>query len=113
MLTFTFVKKIEMRRFALLVFLLIFSFLLRAQKYPEPIYTVKGLAINGYDAVAYFSVSQPVEGSENFSYDWNGSKWLFSSQENLELFKSDTDKYVPQYGGYCAWGMKNGYKSKN
>ena len=101
-----------MRRFTLLVSLLIFSFLLRAQKYPEPIYTVKGLAINGYDAVAYFSVSQPVEGSENFSYDWNGSKWLFSSQKNLDLFKADTNKYAPQYGGYCAWGIKNGYKAK-
>ena len=101
-----------MRRFTLLVFLLMFSFVLRAQKYPEPIYTIKGLAINGYDAVAYFSERTPVKGVENFHYEWNGSKWLFSSQENLDLFKADTDKYAPQYGGYCAWGMKNGYKAK-
>ena len=101
-----------MRRITLLVCLIMFSFLLRAQKYPEPIYTVKGQAINGYDAVAYFTESKPVRGLEGFSHDWNGSKWLFSSQKNLDLFKADTDKYAPQYGGYCAWAVKEGYKAK-
>lgn len=99
-------------RFTLLPLLMLFSFLLRAQSYPEPVYTVDGQAIKGYDAVAYFTKGKAVKGAEEFSYVWKGSKWLFSSKENLNLFKSDSKKYTPQYGGYCAWGMKNGYKAK-
>ena len=101
-----------MIRMTMLSLLMVFSFFLRAQNYKEPVYTVKGFAIKGYDAVAFFTLKKGEKGSEQFSYDWKGSKWLFSSKENLDLFKSDTETYAPQYGGYCAWGMKNGYKAK-
>ena len=75
------------------------------------IFTINGKAIRGYDVVAFFSASKPVQGSESFSYSWKDATWLFSSRENLELFKTNPEKYAPQYGGYCAYGMSNGYKA--
>ncbi len=75
------------------------------------IFTTNGKAIRGYDVVAFFSESKPVQGNESFSYTWKDATWLFSSKENLELFKMNPEKYAPQYGGYCAYGMSGGYKA--
>ena len=65
-------------------------------------------AINGYDTVAYFTVGKPVKGLDNLVTDWNGAKWKFSTQANLDLFKANPEKYAPQYGGYCAYGVTKG-----
>ena len=69
-------------------------------------------AINGYDTVAYFTVGKPVKGLDSFVAEWMGAKWKFASQANLELFKASPDKYAPQYGGYCAYGVAQGYLVK-
>jgi YHS domain-containing protein len=61
-----------------------------------------GVAIMGYDTVAYFTDGRAVKGSEEFSYDWLGTPWHFASKEHMEMFMSDPVKYAPQYGGYCA-----------
>jgi YHS domain-containing protein len=61
-----------------------------------------GVAIMGYDAVAYFTDGRAVKGSEEFSYDWLGTPWHFASKEHREMFMSEPAKYAPQYGGYCA-----------
>jgi len=68
-------------------------------------YEPNGVAIRGYDTVAYFTQSKPVEGMEQFSTQWSGATWRFSSQENLDLFVTEPEKYAPQYGGYCAYGV--------
>lgn len=65
-------------------------------------------AINGYDTVAYFTVGKPVMGSDAFVHDWMGARWKFASQANLDLFKASPEKYAPQYGGYCAYGVAQG-----
>ena len=65
-------------------------------------------AINGYDTVAYFTVGKPVKGLDAFVADWMGAKWKFASQANLDLFKASPEKYAPQYGGYCAYGVTQG-----
>ncbi len=65
-------------------------------------------AINGYDTVAYFTVGKPVKGLDSLAYEWNGAKWKFSSQAHLDLFKGSPEKYAPQYGGYCAYGVAQG-----
>ncbi len=62
-------------------------------------------AILGYDPVAYFTAGKPVKGQDAFVSDWNGAKWKFASQANLDLFKASPEKYAPQYGGYCAYGV--------
>jgi hypothetical protein len=69
-------------------------------------------AIKGYDTVAYFLESRPVKGLEKFSHTWKDATWLFASQENLDKFKADPDRWAPQYGGYCAYGVANGYLVK-
>ncbi len=69
-------------------------------------------AVGGYDSVAYFTEGRPVEGESKFATTYKGTKWLFSSQKNLDLFKANPDKYAPQYGGYCAWAVSQGYTAK-
>jgi YHS domain-containing protein len=61
-----------------------------------------GIAIMGYDPVAYFTDNRAVKGSEKYSYDWLGAPWHFASMEHKEMFTADPIKYAPQYGGYCA-----------
>ena len=61
-----------------------------------------GVAINGYDPVAYFTEGRAMKGSEEFSYDWLGTPWQFASSKHRELFISEPTKYAPQYGGYCV-----------
>ena len=80
---------------------------------PE-IYTglVNGVAVGGYDAVSYFSDGGPKQGSEQFSTDWKGAKWRFSSGKNLAAFKAAPEKYAPQYGGYCAYAVSKGATAK-
>jgi len=62
-------------------------------------------AINGYDTVAYFTAGKPVKGQDALATEWMGAKWKFSSQAHLDLFKASPEKYAPQYGGYCAYGV--------
>ena len=69
-------------------------------------------AINGYDTVAYFTLGKPVKGLDHLVTDWMGAKWKFSTQAHLDLFKANPDKYAPQYGGYCAYGVTQGYLVK-
>ena len=60
----------------------------------------EGIALKGYDPVAYFTLSRPVQGQKEFQFEWQGAKWLFSSKEHLTLFQGAPEKYTPQYGGY-------------
>ena len=76
----------------------------------DPVFTGGGNdAIGGYDPVAYFTKGRPVRGNVNYTHEWNGVRWRFSSQENRDRFASDPKAYAPQYGGYCAWAVSQGY----
>jgi YHS domain-containing protein len=70
-----------------------------------------GVAIKGYDPVAYFTQNKAVAGMDAYTFDWSGSQWKFSSQSNLDSFKKSPEKYAPQYGGYCAYGCSENYKA--
>lgn len=59
-----------------------------------------GVAIKGYDAVAYHTESRAVKGSSEYFHKWNDAKWYFASTENRDLFADDPERYAPQYGGY-------------
>lgn len=67
------------------------------------------LLLKGYDPVAYFTIGKPVKGLKEFAYEWSSGTYHFSSKENLELFKRAPEKYAPQYGGYCAYAVSQGY----
>lgn len=64
-----------------------------------------GLAIEGYDPVAYFTTGKPIEGKKIISTTNSGVTYYFSSTENMNIFKVEPDKYKPQYGGWCAYAM--------
>ena len=64
-----------------------------------------GLAIEGYDPVAYFISNKAIEGKTNISFVHEGITYRFSSEENRSLFKSNPANYEPQYGGWCAYAM--------
>jgi len=68
-----------------------------------------GVALKGYDPVAYFEQSKPVKGSPQFAYSWMGATWNFASDADLKKFQSAPDRYAPQFGGYCAWAVSNNY----
>jgi YHS domain-containing protein len=68
-----------------------------------------GLAVDGYDAVAYFTDGKPVAGSAAHQLEWNGATWRFASAEHRALFERDPERYAPRYGGYCAWAVAHGY----
>jgi YHS domain-containing protein len=70
-----------------------------------------GLAIHGYDPVAYFTEHKAIEGKKEISTYFNGVTYRFSSIKNRDLFKANPGKYEPQYGGWCAYAMgANGEK---
>jgi YHS domain-containing protein len=99
-----------MKKLFLLATVILFSVLsVCAQK--SPVFEQSGKAIRGYDPVAYFTEEKPVPGKDEFVYNWNNTSWYFSSQQNLDSFKTAPERYAPQYGGYCAYGLSNGYKA--
>ena len=65
----------------------------------------QGIGLKGYDPVAYFINGAPTKASEHYSFAWKGVTYRFASAGNLEKFKADPEKYLPQYGGYCAYAM--------
>ena len=71
-----------------------------------------GLALRGYDPIAYFETNAPTPGKPEHSFEFRGSKFLFASAGNREKFAANPEKYAPQYGGFCALGTANGYKVK-
>ena len=69
----------------------------------------KGVALKGYDPVAYHTSGGPQKGQSQHSHKWMGATWYFASAENRDLFAADPDRYAPRYGGYCAWAVSQGY----
>jgi YHS domain-containing protein len=89
-----------------------FIFLAQSAIAQSEIFTTTEGAINGYDAVGYFTENKPVKGKKENSFVWKDETWYFSSVQNLVTFKSNPEKFAPQFGGYCAYGMSRGYKAK-
>jgi YHS domain-containing protein len=75
----------------------------------SPTFKDESGALRGYDPVAYFTEQKPVKGSAEFTSMHNNATWYFSSAANKSMFDQSPEKYSPQYGGYCAYGMANGY----
>lgn len=72
--------------------------------------TGDGVAIKGYDPVAYFTMNKPVKGSSAFMSKHEGATYWFADAENQRAFLASPSKYVPQYGGFCAFGVAKGAK---
>lgn len=79
-----------------------------------PVYTgnFSNVAVQGHDPVAYFTDGEPVKGSKKFKTTYEGAEFRFATADNLAAFEADPVKYAPQYGGYCAWAVSQGYTAK-
>ena len=80
----------------------------------EPVFVgdASGAAIDGYDVVSYFS-GLPQRGLPNFAVNYRGADWYFASAANAAKFRLSPDAYIPKYGGFCAYGVANGYLVKS
>lgn len=68
-----------------------------------------GIAIQGYDPVAYFIAGEPRKGRSGISAEYKGVRWLFSSEANKRRFMGKPERFLPAYGGYCAYGIAQGH----
>lgn len=67
-----------------------------------------GLAIQGYDPVAFFTQNKPVKGNAKFQSSYKGATYYFASAEDKAAFDNAPANYEPQFGGFCAYGVANG-----
>jgi len=68
------------------------------------------VAIGGYDPVSYFATEKPVRGNGNHVVVLDGVTYLFSNDANKKAFEAEPSRYLPAYGGYCAYGVAIGKK---
>ncbi len=85
------------------------SFAGAGQAATASIYTEGGIAVDGSDVVAYFTDGKPVAGAEGITHEWNGATWRFATEANRDAFAANPEAYAPQYGGYCAYAVSEGY----
>lgn len=81
----------------------------------EPaVYTglVPGVGAGGHDPVAYFTEARSLPGDASISATHQGIAYRFASEANRQAFIAAPERYLPQYGGYCAWAVANGYTAK-
>lgn len=96
---------------AYLIFAINFLCACASKNHNAEVFTVNGMAIRGYDAVAFHSDQKAIPGNSVYEYEWNGARWRFANKNHLDSFRADPGKYAPQYGGYCAFGTAEGHKA--
>lgn len=77
----------------------------------RPVYTApfSNVGVGGYDVVAYFTDGRPMRGTTQFRTTHQSIEYRFASAEHLAAFQANPARYLPQYGGYCAWAVSQGY----
>lgn len=92
---------------------IIFSVATLAQNHvnPKHLNLTKQVAIQGYDPVAYFESNKAIEGKKEITSAYNGAVYQFSSKSNKEIFLKNPSHYEPEFGGFCAYGMSEGYEA--
>ena len=73
-----------------------------------PLRAPLGLALHGYDPVAYFDEQRPIKGSLALVQHWRGAEWRFANAQHLADFTANPEHFAPQYGGYCAFAVSRG-----
>lgn len=99
-----------MQKIVKIVCITVLLLLVPQVSFADDIYVIEGgIALSGYDAVSFFD-AKPVKGRSKHSYTYNGGEYFFSSAKNLATFRGSPDKYTPQYGGFCSYGVSLGKK---
>jgi YHS domain-containing protein len=99
-----------MKKFASRIAAGLMASLLASQVWAGDFFEVDGLALRGYDPVAYVEAERPTPGDPAHAFTYKGSKFLFASAANRAKFVAAPESYAPQFGGFCALGTANGYK---
>ncbi len=90
---------------------LFFVFFASAQDESKMYNLENGVAIKGYDPVCYFNMNRAVKGKKEIALRLEGALYYFTDSSDLETFRANPSKYLPQYGGWCAYAMgHNGTK---
>ena len=100
--------------FAVIAAIFVGAFAAEAQR--DPISDRGGSALKGYDTVAYWTQNEAVKGDKKITAEYKGATFRFASEENKALFVANPEKYLPEYGGYCAWAIgksKTGFAPGN
>ena len=75
----------------------------------EPMYFAPGgIALSGYDVVAYYTERRAVAGDADYALSWRGATWYFTGPKTLMAFEMNPEAYAPQFGGYCAYAVAEG-----
>lgn len=90
---------------------MLFITMASAQTYAQNQYLKNGVAVQGYDVVAYFESNKPIQGNSEIKTEYNKATYFFSSEKNKEIFLKNPEKYAPQFGGYCAYGVSENHTS--
>lgn len=103
-----------MKKQILLTLISIFTITTNAQVVNEHLnINKKQIAVDGYDLISYFLENEAVTGKKEFNYTYKGAHYFFSSEKHLKIFKTNPAKYLPKFGGWCAYYMaKNGKKER-
>jgi YHS domain-containing protein len=100
-------------RLAILTITLLAGFFMTGSLFGQALNLDKnGVAIQGYDPVAFFTEKKPVKGKATLSSQSGGATYHFSSEANKKVFDAEPTKYIPQFGGFCAYGVAKGDKVK-
>lgn len=83
----------------------------QTSKSAKHINTEKSIAIQGYDPVAYFENVKATKGNKEFASTYQNAIYYFSTENNKAAFLKNPSQYVPQFGGYCAYGMSEGHEA--
>lgn len=94
-----------MNRILLTLWLLMLSWPVSAQTKSLLNLDKSGLALQGFDPVAFFTDHKPVKGKPELGYRYEGALYYFATKEHRDVFKADPAKYAPAFGGYCAYGV--------
>ena len=75
----------------------------------SPVFADDAGALRGYDPVGYFDQNQAIKGDREIGYDYQGARFYFASQDSRQRFIDSPESFLPQYGGYCAYGMSRNF----
>ena len=89
------------------------SFVMAGQVRAGEFYEKHGVAIDGYDPVAYFEDHKADKGNDTLAYSYKGSIFWFASPSHRDRFTTTPERFAPQFGGFCAYGIAEGTKAKS
>jgi hypothetical protein len=97
------ISKSEVFTFFILCLIVMHSALVNTAESIELVATESsGVAIKGYDTVAYFTEGKAIKGNPEFTYTWHDAQWQFANAHRRDLFAADPERYAPQFGGFCS-----------